>query len=86
MAKTDERWYDRQALISKLMTYAAILIFLGCFGWGLFMLHVATDYASQIYAVLFGLAGVAVPAFLVGVSAIIDLLIVNAEAMRAGGR
>jgi hypothetical protein len=84
MAKANETWYDRQALVSKLITYAAILVFVGCFAWGLYILHLSWDRLPE--AVVWGVSGVAVPAFLVGVSAIIDLLIVNAEALRAGKR
>jgi hypothetical protein len=79
MARSDESWYDRQALFSKLITYAAILLFLGCWGWAIYVWYKANDYQT---AVFFCMAGIGVPAFLIGISAIIDLLIVNAEALR----
>ena len=82
MPKSNETWYDRQALISKLITYAAMLILLSCFSWSVYLLQLAGDNLNA--AILVVLAGIAVSAFLAGVSAIIDLHIVNAEALRAG--
>lgn len=84
MPKPAETWYDRQANVSKLITYAALLVLLAS-------LIFAADSAYLVFkagtgdfnkAMFAALAGIATSAFLVGVSAIIDLLIVNAEALR----
>ncbi len=81
MAKA-ETWYDRQAFISKLITYSAILILLGSIGWAAYSAITSQDIQrveNDIYTVI---AGIATSAFLIGVSAIIDLLIVQCEALR----
>ena len=80
-----ETWYDSQANIAKLITYAALLILFATLVWGVEVaINVfragASDYAQ---AIAIALAGIAVSAFLAGMSAIIDLLIVNAEALRS---
>jgi len=80
-----ETWYDSQANIAKLITYAALLILLASMGWAT---HAAwqehfdpnADYRAAMFAAI---AGIATSSFLAGVSAIIDLLIVNAEALRS---
>jgi hypothetical protein len=104
MARSENNWYDRQALISKLITYVAILIFIAGIGWCGYNLYsrsasaasgAATSPAATAGAtapaatanydlpLLVGIGTIAIPALLVGLSAIIDLLIVNAEAMRS---
>jgi hypothetical protein len=84
MAKA-ETWYDSQANMAKLITYAALLILLACLGWAA---HAAwqehfdpnADYRVAMFAAI---GGIATAAFLAGIAAIIDLLIVNAEALRS---
>lgn len=71
-------WYDRQALISKLLTYAAMLVLLASLGLGGYEVY-AQNVSSGMYLAI---AGVAAAAIITGFSAIIDLLIVNAEALR----
>jgi hypothetical protein len=84
MAKT-ETWYDTQANIAKLIIYAALLILLASLGWSFHAAWQAHFYPEPSYrvAMLSALAGIATAAFLAGMSAIIDLLIVNAEALRS---
>jgi len=73
-------WFDRQALISKLLTYAAIVVLLASFGFGGFEVYQSQNtLPSGIYLAI---AGVIASALIAGLSAIIDLLIVNAEALR----
>ncbi|HEY4329322.1 MAG TPA: hypothetical protein VGN88_06275 [Phycisphaerae bacterium] len=96
MAKA-ETWYDRQANISKMITYSALLVLLGSMGWAAYSgwetyaqstsTVVNMDWKDQHpdyhMAMLAAVGGVATAAFLVGVSAIIDLLIVQCEALRS---
>jgi hypothetical protein len=95
MAK-NETWYDSQANTAKLISYAALLVLLGSIGWAAYSaysvfseaqktagtnpaVHVSADYHTAMFSVI---AGIAVAAFLYGMSAIIDLLIVQCEALR----
>ena len=87
MSKQSETWYDRQALISKLISYAAIFILFGSIIWALWVLRRGMEHTYVVdQAIVIGLGGVTIAGFLVGLSAIIDLLIVNAEAIRVRGR
>jgi len=83
MAKT-ETWYDSQANTAKLISYAALLVLFGAIGWAGYSAFLSlqtgtNDYHVAMFSVI---AGVAAAAFLVGLSAIIDLLIVLCEALR----
>ena len=73
----NSRWYDRQAMISKLLTNAAILVLLGSLGFGGYEAY-RTEYSNGVYLAV---AGTAMAAVILGFSAIIDLLIVNAVAL-----
>ena len=91
-----ETWYDSQANIAKLITYAALLILLAALFWAsdaAYLVHkfnaalgpndppsIAKSYNLAIFTAL---GGIAASAFLAGIAAIIDLLIVNAEALRS---
>ena len=95
MAKA-ETWYDSQATIAKLITYAALVILAATLVWGIeaaYVVHkfnaalgpndppsIAQSYGPAIFTAL---GGIAISAFLAGIAAIIDLLIVNAEALRS---
>jgi hypothetical protein len=99
MAKS-ELWYDNQANTAKLISYAALLVFLGSIGWAgysAFLSHQASKVAATMpetartalaesgdyhLAMFSALIGITAAAFLYGVSAIIDLLIVQCEALR----
>ena len=77
MADDDEVWYTRQAMISKLLTYAAILVLASCAAFAIYLMRYATLAQAMVWAV----SGIAVSAFLAGISAIIDLMIVQAVAL-----
>jgi drug/metabolite transporter (DMT)-like permease len=81
MAKT-ETWYDSQATAAKLISYAALLVLLGSIGWAAYSAINSLEFQRVEGDVITVLAGIAVSAFLYGVSAIIDLLIVQCEALR----
>ena len=81
MAKT-ETWYDSQANTAKLISYAALLVLLGSIGWAAYSAINSLEFQRVEGDVITVLAGIAVSAFLYGVSAIIDLLIVQCEALR----
>ena len=86
MAK-EETWYDSQALAAKLITYAALLVLLASVGWAAYLAweaHQAAQGGGEAYgtAILLAIAGIGSAAFLYGVGAIIDLLIVGCEALR----
>ncbi len=80
-------WFDRQALISKLLTYAAIVVLLASFGFGGYEVYRSEQW--QVYqgaytlsaGIYLAIAGLIASALIAGLSAIIDLLIVNAEAI-----
>jgi len=88
MAKT-ETWYDSQANTAKLISYAALLVLFGAIGWaGYWVFWVEfvktgdkgpADFNMAMISVI---GGIAMSSFLYGVSAIIDLLIVQCEALR----
>ena len=81
MAKT-ETWYDSQATAAKLISYAALLVLLGSIGWAAYSAINSLEFQRVEGDVITVLAGIATSAFLFGVSAIIDLLIVQCEALR----
>jgi drug/metabolite transporter (DMT)-like permease len=83
MAKT-ETWYDSQANAAKLISYAALLVLLGSVVWAGFSawqshLSGKDDYHAAMFSAI---GGIVAAAFLYGISAIIDLLIVQCEALR----
>jgi hypothetical protein len=85
MAKT-ETWYDSQANTAKLISYAALLVLLGSVGWAAYSAWINfsdkdshPDYHAAMLSVI---GGITASAFLIGLSAIIDLLIVQCEALR----
>ena len=89
MSKPPETWYDRQALNSKLITYAAMLVLFASIAcavysaWHAYRAQIAGEPIPDFHMPMFAaLAGISVSAFLVGVASIIDLLIVHAEALR----
>ena len=84
MADDENAWYTRQATISKFVTYAAILIFLGSIGGAGYVLAYAPStahYESRTTAIFCVIGGMAIAALLAGLSALIDLLIVQAVAL-----
>jgi drug/metabolite transporter (DMT)-like permease len=97
MAKS-ETWYDSQANTAKLISYAALLVLLGSVGWAFYsawLSHKADQAAATMPGVPVGhelgdyhaamisvIGGIAAAAFLYGLSAIIDLLIIQCEALR----
>jgi len=82
MANKPETWYDSQATAAKLISYAALLVLLGSIGWAAYSAINSLEFQRVEGDVITVLAGIAVSAFLYGVSAIIDLLIVQCEALR----
>jgi hypothetical protein len=85
-------WYDRQATISKLLTYGAILILLASLATtAVLTFHhrdkiECWDLAVTLQLGAMALGGVFVAAVLAALSAVIDLMIVHAEALRTQGR
>jgi hypothetical protein len=80
---TNETWYDRQATISKLLTYASILILLVSLATAATIAYNYALHELPTVAVVSTLAvgGTFIAALLIGISAIIDLMIVHAEAL-----
>ena len=74
---TDNAWYTRQSTISKLLTYAAILILVACAAFAIYLMRYSTLAEAMTWAV----GGIVLSAFLAALSAIIDLLIVQAVAL-----
>ena len=91
MAK-NETWYDTQAFIAKLLMYGAILILLASLASTALLSYHFRDLLEQpdlnVILKIGGMAigGVFVSAILAAFSAIIDLLIVHAEALRTQRR
>jgi drug/metabolite transporter (DMT)-like permease len=85
MAKS-ETWYDSQANTAKLISYAALLVLLGSIGWAAYSAwntYHGTDAHQDYHAAMFSvIGGMTAAGFLYGMSAIIDLLIVQCEALR----
>lgn len=85
-------WYDRQATISKLLTYGAILILVASLSTTALLAYhhrvKIEEWDLPTIMPIGGLAlgGVFVAAILAALSAIIDLMIVHAEALRTSGR
>jgi hypothetical protein len=84
MANKPETWYDSQATAAKLISYSALLVLFGSIGWAGYSAYVThRDGKDDFHAAMFSvIAGITAAAFLYGVSAIIDLLIVQCEALR----
>jgi len=84
MAKNEETWYDGQANTAKLINYAALLILFGSIGWGSYSAWLSHQAGKDDFhlAMFSALGGIGMAAFLAGVAAIIDLLIVQCEALR----
>lgn len=82
-------WYDRQATISKLLTYGAILILLASLAaaatlaWVFRQAFEVADLKTIMAIGGMAIGGTFVAAVLAAFSAIIDLLIVHAEALRS---
>jgi hypothetical protein len=91
MAKP-ETWYDLQATISKLLIYGAILILLAALvTTGILAFHFRADLEVPNLDIIMKLGGMALggmfaAGILAAFAAIIDLLIVNAEALRSQGQ
>ena len=82
---TNETWYDRQATISKLLTYASIVILLVSLASAATIAYhyraLLTELNTVIVVGTLAVGGTFISTLLVGLSAIIDLMIVHAEAL-----
>ncbi len=91
MAKP-ETWYDLQATISKLLIYGAILILLASLiTTAMLAFHFRSDLEVPNLDIIMKLGALALggtfaAGILAAFAAIIDLLIVNAEALRSQGQ
>ena len=88
MSSGESAWYERQATISKLLTYGAILILLASLASTVTLTYIyRADFEHPNLMIILSIGGMAiggtfVAAVLAAFSAIIDLLIVHAEALR----